>query len=125
VAFGGSFREAKKRLQLDDAIDGDMTESRGLRADVRYILERWTWRAGGYVTEVYGTYSPGDKPQRPDATIAFDDREDIKARRKRWREFMAARQEAGRLPEGWAEPSEAEKKRRTYTKGEQLEMPGE
>lgn len=48
VAYGGNMKEIKKQLKLDDAIDGDLINTKGeeLREDLGYIVERYAWHVG-------------------------------------------------------------------------------
>lgn len=53
-SFGGCFDEARKKLGLDDVVDGDLVQVDGcqLRDDVKYILVRYRWQIGlGYVLD--------------------------------------------------------------------------
>lgn len=56
VAFGGIFKELHKRLNLDDAIDGDLvnTDAEQLREDVASVIVRYKWGIGA--TGIYDYY---------------------------------------------------------------------
>lgn len=48
VAYTGIFRQIKKELNLDDAIDGDLinTDNEEIREDLNYVIERYAWNIG-------------------------------------------------------------------------------
>ena len=48
TAFGGILKEYHKKLNLDDAEDGDLvnTDNEELREDLEYIIERYSWNIG-------------------------------------------------------------------------------
>ncbi|WP_231166447.1 protein rep, partial [Clostridium botulinum] len=50
VAFGGELKSIHKKLNLDDAEDGDLvhTDSEELREDIDYIVEHYHWHIGYY-----------------------------------------------------------------------------
>jgi plasmid rolling circle replication initiator protein Rep len=49
-AFGGCFLEARRKLNQDDANDGDLVhvEDNKIRADVGYMIVRYSWSSGAY-----------------------------------------------------------------------------
>ena len=46
ISFGGCFKTAHKKLNLDDSIDGDLTDSDEIRDDLNYIIEQYHWHIG-------------------------------------------------------------------------------
>lgn len=48
VSFSGEFYRIRKRLKLDDCIDGDLvqTDINNLRDDIAYAIVRYRWHAG-------------------------------------------------------------------------------
>ena len=48
TAFGGILKEYHKKLNLDDAEDGDLvnTDNEELREDLEFIIERYSWNIG-------------------------------------------------------------------------------
>lgn len=48
VSFSGEFYRIRKRLKLDDCIDGDLvqTDINNLRDDITYAIVRYRWHAG-------------------------------------------------------------------------------
>jgi len=48
VAFGGALKEAHKKLDLDDAVDGELgqTHNEKIRDDIDDMIERYQWRVG-------------------------------------------------------------------------------
>ncbi len=50
IAFGGEFRDIHKKLNLDDAVDGDLVntdnEDEKLREDIKYHIEVYDWNVG-------------------------------------------------------------------------------
>lgn len=58
ISWTGAFRDARQKLKMDDAEDGDLVHVKGeLQSELEYIIVRYQWRAGVYV-EVSETFLP-------------------------------------------------------------------
>jgi plasmid rolling circle replication initiator protein Rep len=77
VAFGGIFKDLHNRLNLDDAVDGDLvrTDNEQLREDLGSVIECYRWRIG-YAGWDYYRVEGGDQSEyelggssRPEETV--------------------------------------------------------